>query len=431
METNLWLRNLLLKVFFNLCLVLSLSCSGAAQQTTGRPPSIFENEATYGDFAPVGAGGLYTNPQTGERYNNAMAATISILNSQMQQFMQAEMQNIMRKDMIGGEVIKGGLAHTTLPAINYKGKEPFIVKALQSFNQELTARSLKITDAADCRTLIIALSFEVYSNGSKMNQKQILDLRQLYKKDLLKDRGYQGMTDSERLAQTEQFALQTIVAYNIWQAAKTQPVPADAQIGAWEAAKGIMSRYYSTRFDKMILTPGGLVVADTPNGFAPPIASTATTTFKRNRKIILAEQDNAVQLFGGTAEDSSYTKWVRAFDKVAASYNSPTNDAAVANAAAFAVYYKIYSGKKLDLKQYQSVLKEMEKDLKTDQSFQRMNHEKRQLYYEDLASEAMNLFEQAKERSDLKEDAYAKMEKIFAPRKLNEYRLTENGFVKK
>ncbi len=118
--------------FITLIFVVFLCGVSAFAQPTGRPGAVaLGDPVSVADWDPVGRDGMYANPATGERFNNPFAATMSIINSQNQQFFQAEMMRMATTGMIGRELIKKGYASTSIPATDYKSKDALRAKVLQ------------------------------------------------------------------------------------------------------------------------------------------------------------------------------------------------------------------------------------------------------------------------------------------------------------
>ena len=365
---------------------------------------------------------------SGKRFDTFMDGWLSEAHSQNEQAQQMMRQDIIRQGIVGRMIIKQGGATTKLPATNYRGRSDLFVQAMHDFNARLLAHKMSPTDAADGRALAVAISYEVYSNGKRATPAQINKLRQWFRREMLADGTYQGGSPTARLREHEGYAVQAVGAYQVWRRAKTQKVDAVLQIKAWDAAKDVLD-WDMLGADKVFLTPTGFQTLSKSNGYGPPVPNTATVTFKRTFPSLLARQ--AAATTPTTVEDSSYTRWISNFDRVVQHYGGKNNDVADAYAAAFAAHWMLVYGTPLNQSQYRWLHRAFADDVRKDAAFQSKNDEARQRVYENLGADAMCKAEQKKAGQVVKDDCYRMMKEIFAPRDLDGYRLTPNGFVPK
>ncbi len=359
----------------------------------------------------------------GGSYRNWAEAMMMQMSNELIQFQNGLRQNILRQNVIGDQVIKAGKANTAIPPTKYEGQTPAFVAAMKYFNRELTSRGMKQGDMADCRTLLVALSFEIFSNGEKANQKQLDKLRQEFRQSLLKDNNYQGNPTESKVRNYELYAVQTVLAYDIWRRSKTEKLDARIQTQAWESARGVLQRYMSST-DDLFLTPQGFqTIAAKNNNYTSPAA---TTLFQRTKNSIIAQekldQNNG---FGGQEMADSANQRLRDFDRLVVSLNGQTNDLASGGAVAFMLYYQVYTGIKLNQKQLQWIRNKISHDIKVDKNYQAANDAQRQRWYEEWAMDSVYMLQsQTAGKGDWRSDARVKLQSLISPNKIEDYILT-------
>jgi Fe2+ transport system protein FeoA len=390
------------------------------------------------DFAPV-PNGVFLNPYTGLRYDNAMGATMERHLSEIQFASQQRMQILMQYKIVGVDIIKQKKAFTTI------FKQSANSDVLR-FNALMQRFGLVANDAADCSVFAAILSYIVYTDGKKPDANQINRLKQQYRNQFLNDAVFQGMPSDEKLAIYEREAQNAISNYEYWQKAGSSLFKDKAKAKAAEK-----------------LTSLGLLPDVKVNVTAKNANKTGINQTKYRRVEIFLRRERSY-LAATFEEDDKYIrkrsladfeKILLDFDKMVLQSRGANNSLADALGTCVLMCYQIYTdGKLLSAAQLSDTKNWLRNDIEADPLWQKKNDMDKQKEYERyginsfmIYSDYVSIVKERKKLSnvslelrplqevELKREyeyirslAYKWLKDIFNPRIFTDHILKEEGF---
>lgn len=378
----------------------------------------------------------FTNTVINNNMQSMMLFNNLMLNNAYTSSLNAESAKKLHEE--GAKIIKAGKAKTgfvssvtntqaLVKTFKWDATEPQDVPGQVKWMQDKISRfetmmkqmAYQPKDFGDAYALAFALSYEAYYN-EKLGTSFLEQLRKDYKKELLSSTIFQATSDKEKQDTYEAniaMAVQAMDARNRWRAATDGSAKAVAE----EEAK---------KYSAHMLQPKSLY----HKGVHAIQGGKASTSFSRGNGIAYASYYTKEY----NTTEAHLQELLKEFDAEVKKRGGQTNDAAWANAVAFAYAYEVYTeGKvKLNDKQLLWVLKEMQKDVLNMPSYQGQTDEEKSAYYQSVALKSILLYDQYRgkltaTKEQIKKGAEERVSEIFAPRNLSEYELTPNGFKPK
>ncbi len=225
----------------------------------------------------------YTNPYTGRIFNNPNSSffdtvitnnhNMRMLNNRMNPALIASMGNTRALRMRAGATrIKKGLASTSIPSTSFQtnawvarcgGKTPEqksqilaeLVAQKDIWNQEMRARGAKSDDLAQALGVSFVLAWEAYS-GQRATEQQFRWIVNDFRRFLLKDAFYQGMSATEKQYLAEANMLNSTDTVRQYRAGLKQSDAALQKSGQAAAGK-FLETWWDSSASNIIATPTG------------------------------------------------------------------------------------------------------------------------------------------------------------------------------
>jgi hypothetical protein len=357
---------------------------------------------------------------------------------------------------------------------------------LRAFDEHAKRAGARTDDLAQASALCVKLYYHVYSGGYDLSERQFASVVKISAGYYLSDPMWIGLPDEARQRTIEQAAF---AAVRMWQEyRRVVEVETPKTIAEWKRITGGEAstfgatagwpdqtvRWSAKRQLDAMFKFGGLTFEDytlTDDGLEPRRGQRliqegrATSAFRRTAEPLLPARLAAGPDAGGRgpAAARQVAEELKAFADLTRGRRAPADDMAHAAALAVAVHYAVVSGgAELTDRQYQSLVKLLGRRYVEDPAWAAKTDAARQELAESWAVQAVRTWRQYRRTVEIeipkaraekaamfpsadartldswvanmadwvKSDARRQMEAIFAPLKLNEYRVTDEGFVR-
>lgn len=360
-----------------------------------------------------------------------------------------------------------------------------VASELRTFADQAKRTGARTDDLAQASALCVKLYWHVYSGGQDLSERQYASVVKISAGYYLADPMWNGLPDEARQRAIEQAA---VGAVRLWQEYRgVVEVEIPKKIAEWKRITGgdtstfgslagwpdaavrgeakrrldAMFAFGGLKFDDYTLTDDGL---EPRRGQRLIKEGKATTKFRRAPEAILPARLAAGPDAGGRgpAAARGAAEDLKAFAELIRWRGAPTDDMAHAAALAVAVHYAVTSGgTELTERQYQSLVKLLGQRYLEDPAWAALPDAVRQELAESWAVRAVRNWREyrrtveveiPKARAEkaamfptadartldswvanmadwVKSDARRQIESLFAPLKLDGYRLTAEGFV--
>ena len=306
----------------------------------------------------------------------------------------------------------------------------YLQNIVVQFKQQLANKSLAPNDYADGYALALTTVYEIYK-GESVNQLSLKAISNQIRRDLIKSAEFQGKSDEEKQVTFERYAVYALDTLD-------QYVKGNKS-NASSKANFALTKLTGLGADQISITSKGIFDRNVVNGQE----IRELTTFNRDNRILMSSAEMCYR--HQSVGCSKYFEGLMAeFDAEVKHRGGQTNDVAWANAMAFAFAYEIYTDGKIKLSDLQlmSVLEWMRKEISTMVDYQSLSNDEKQKYYETTALEPMwlydayrnglrNGFSQYHTKGEIKREAESWVALLFKPNRIEDYKLTGNGFIKK
>lgn len=349
-------------------------------------------------------------------------------------------------------------------------------RALDDFRAQEKAYKIPANDLAEAFALAFALNFEIFSGGQKPNDVQRASIAKSFRESLLKDAVFQGWTEADKQLLYEDKAIRTMLARAAYEAGARESNAAQTA-AARDAAQALLARWWNKPVDGLELTENGFgdrgeriiregkattrveFVAEpiVPREWAREVPFTPSYLTNLSRE---EQQRRHV-----AAWEKYYLDCLAEFKDELQKRGRETNDLSEMGALAVWLNYRVYSdGRELTARQYAGVAAFMRREQLKSAEWQGASARTKQISYESYAIsavDALSNYQQAEKKiaefnsrgssggdfaravggalgamaGDLKklpkDKAKRNLDQLFAPRKFDDYALTENGFEPK
>ncbi|HEY7115351.1 MAG TPA: DUF6683 family protein [Tepidisphaeraceae bacterium] len=360
-----------------------------------------------------------------------------------------------------------------------------VANELRAFADQAKRAGARTDDLAQASALCVKLYYHVYSGGQDLSERQFASVVKISAGYYLSDPMWMGLADEGRQRAIEQAA---VGAERLWQEyRRIVEVETPAKIAEWKRISGgDTSRFGSLagwpdqtvrweakrRLDAMFAF-GGLKFDDytlTEDGLEPRRGQRlikegkTTTAFRRAPQALLPARFAAGPDAGGLgpAAARQAADDLKAFADLTRGRRAPADDMAHAAALAVSVHYAVLSGgAQLSDRQYQSLVKLLGRRYVEDPAWAALPDAARQELAETWAIRAVRNWREYRQKVDVeipraraekaamfhnvdartldswvasmpdwaKSESRRQIESLFAPLKLDGYRLTDEGFV--
>jgi hypothetical protein len=356
---------------------------------------------------------------------------------------------------------------------------------LRVFGEHANRAGARTDDLAQASALCVKLYYHVYSGGQDLSARQFGSVVKLSSGYYLSDPMWEGLADEARQQSIEQAAVGAVRTWREYR--RIVDVDTPKQIVDWKRLTGGDASNFGAvagwpdaavraeakrRLDAMFAF-GGLTFDDytlTDEGLEPRRGQRlikegrATTAFRHAPEALLPARLAAGPDAGGRgpAAARQAADDLKAFAELTRGRRAPADDMAHAAALAVSVHYTVLSGgAELTDRQYQSLVKLLGRRYVEDPAWAALPDAARQELAESWAVQAVRTWRQYRRTVDVeipraraekaklfttadartleswvagmdgsvKSDARRQIESLFAPQKLDAYRLTDEGFV--
>jgi hypothetical protein len=242
-------------------------------------------------FAVTPAQAQYTNPHTGTTWNNPTSSLIDtmLLNNQRAMMMRNSLMagNLSnaavtaaykRTVRAGALKIKKGQATTRLGPLTPFDTEAWITRCgaktpevrrqyaeeikvqRDIWNQEVRARNASPNDMASLMGVAFILGWEAHSGGQKATDAQYRWVVNDFRRTLMKDPYFQGMSAAEKQYLYEQQMINATDAVRLWRQGQKSGDAAMQKSGR-ESGSRFLSRWWDEPVERLIATPTGFASA--------------------------------------------------------------------------------------------------------------------------------------------------------------------------
>lgn len=224
----------------------------------------------------------YTNPYTGRTFNNGGSSLLDTMILQNSRRMMlnnslnsANLHNLMlRRQQLGRQNIKSGKATTRFAAVAPFSLSEWVTRCgaktpemrrqyaaeltLQQaiWKQEAQARGANTQDMAESLALGFVLSWEAYTGGKRATDAQYRGIAADFRKTLLKDADFQGMTAKDKQYLYEEQMVHATDAVRLLREANKTSDDATKQ-KAREGGKRYLTRWWDKPADTLRTTATG------------------------------------------------------------------------------------------------------------------------------------------------------------------------------
>jgi hypothetical protein len=359
-----------------------------------------------------------------------------------------------------------------------------VADELRAFAEQAKRSGSRIDDLAQASAVCVKLYYHVYSGGRDLSERQFASVVKLSADYYLSDPMWAGSPDEARQLAIEQAEVATVRTWHEYRRIVEVEIPKDiaewkriggdpanfGSIAGWpdsairsEAKRRLnaMFEFGGLKFDNYTLTEDGF---EPHRGERLIKEGKATTTFRRGPEPLLPARLAAAPDAGGGGPDAARqtAEDLKAFAELARQRRVPQVDMAHAAALAVAVNYSVFSGgAELTDRQYQSLVKLLGRRYLEDAAWAALPDSARQELAESWAARAARNrreyrriieLDMPKKRAEwaamfpksdprtldswvanmddlVQSDARRQIEYLFAPLKLDNFHLTDEGFV--